>query len=370
MIENRRNEYHPDVVSAPGETLLDVLEERGLSQAELAERTGRPLKTINEIVKGKTALTPDTAIQLERVLNVPAAFWNQRESNYRAYIACQKEQQKLNSHGKWIKQFPISEMVKRKWITDPGKQITAQIIALLNFFGVASPEQWEEGWTKKRLAFRTSRAFKAKAGPTSVWIRRGEIEAEKVVCSPFDRSKLQDALPKLRELTRMSDPAKFVPKLITICAEAGVAVVLIPALPGVRISGASKWLSPTKATIQLSLRGKSDDLLWFTVFHEINHILHHSKKELFVNINNQLTEDTPEEEEADKLTAEMLIPRAKLNEWIEQQTVLSKANIESFSEAVGISAGIVVGRLQFLKKIPFNSPLNSLKVRYTWSEPE
>ena len=53
-----QNQYVPDVVSPPGETLLEILEDRGMSQAELAERTGRPKKTINEIIKGKAALTP------------------------------------------------------------------------------------------------------------------------------------------------------------------------------------------------------------------------------------------------------------------------------------------------------------------------
>ncbi|NJM09939.1 MAG: helix-turn-helix domain-containing protein [Bdellovibrionaceae bacterium] len=97
MAEIQSSSYKPDLVSPPGETLFDVLEERGMSQAELAERTGRPLKTINEIVKGKTALTPDTAIQLERVLRIAAEFWNQREANYRAFLARSKEQQELNS---------------------------------------------------------------------------------------------------------------------------------------------------------------------------------------------------------------------------------------------------------------------------------
>ncbi len=67
-----QNQYTPDVVSPPGETLLEILEDRGMSQAELAERTGRPKKTINEIIKGKAALTPETAIQL-------SAFWARRQ---------------------------------------------------------------------------------------------------------------------------------------------------------------------------------------------------------------------------------------------------------------------------------------------------
>ncbi len=69
-----KNEYTPDVVSPPGATLADKLEEIGMSQAELANRTGRPKKTINEIIEGKAPITPETALQFKRVLNIPARF--------------------------------------------------------------------------------------------------------------------------------------------------------------------------------------------------------------------------------------------------------------------------------------------------------
>lgn len=81
------NAYLPDHVSLPGETLREVLDERQMSQAELAERTGRPKTTVNEIIKGKAAINPDTALQLERVLGIPAGFWNSLEHNYQDYLA-------------------------------------------------------------------------------------------------------------------------------------------------------------------------------------------------------------------------------------------------------------------------------------------
>jgi HTH-type transcriptional regulator / antitoxin HigA len=77
------NQYNPDYVSPPGETLEEVLEERGIPQAELAERMGIPKKKINEIIKGKAAITEDTAIKLELILGIPAHFWNNRERHYR-----------------------------------------------------------------------------------------------------------------------------------------------------------------------------------------------------------------------------------------------------------------------------------------------
>ena len=85
-----QNKYRPDVVSPPGETLLETLETIGMTQAELAERTGYPLQTVNEIIQGKAPIAPDTALQLERVLGIPARFWNNRECYYREYLESQQ----------------------------------------------------------------------------------------------------------------------------------------------------------------------------------------------------------------------------------------------------------------------------------------
>jgi addiction module HigA family antidote len=76
MTTDHKKGVETDYAVIPGETLLEHLEAKGMSQAELAARTGRPLKTINEIIKGKAAITTDTALQLERVLGIPASFCN------------------------------------------------------------------------------------------------------------------------------------------------------------------------------------------------------------------------------------------------------------------------------------------------------
>src|SRR5579884_806918 len=109
-----RNEYVPDYVSPPGDTLLETIEDLGMTQAELARRTGRPLKTINEIIQGKTAITPDTALQFERVLGIPAHFWNNREQQYREALARLAEQKQLSEWTPWLKEIPLKALIKRK----------------------------------------------------------------------------------------------------------------------------------------------------------------------------------------------------------------------------------------------------------------
>ena len=91
MGEIMKNQYRPDDVSLPGETLLDTLKALGMSPAELAERTGRSKKLINEIIKGKAPITPDLARDLEQVLGVPAGFWINRESQYRQSLEFQDD---------------------------------------------------------------------------------------------------------------------------------------------------------------------------------------------------------------------------------------------------------------------------------------
>lgn len=95
----KRHTYQPDIAIPPGETLREAIEALGMSQAELAQRTGRATKNINEIIMGKAAITPDGALQYERVFGVPASFWNILESNYRNTLARLSEQERLAQRG-------------------------------------------------------------------------------------------------------------------------------------------------------------------------------------------------------------------------------------------------------------------------------
>ena len=108
--------YSPDYAVLPGDTLLEVMESLGITQAELAERTGRPTKTINEIVKGKAAITPETALQLERVLGAPAGFWNNLEQNFRTALARAADRERLEGQIKWLRGIPVRSLVQMKWV--------------------------------------------------------------------------------------------------------------------------------------------------------------------------------------------------------------------------------------------------------------
>jgi addiction module HigA family antidote len=366
MSNTIRNQYTPDYVSLPGETLQEILEERGMSQAELAERTGRPKKTINEIINGKAAITPETALQLERVLSIPASFWNNRERLYREALARLEEEHRLQQQITWLDQIPVKAMIKFKWIQQYRNKVE-QLREVLNFFAVASPEQWEEIWFSTHVEFRKSQAFQSEAGAMSAWLRQGEIKASEISCATYDANKFREALVQIRSLT-LKPPEVFQPEVVRLCAEAGVAVVFIPPLPKARANGATRWLNlhKDKALIQLSLRHKTDDHLWFAFFHESGHILLHSKRDVFLEGNGvAYVEDLAKEEEANRFAADILIPPLELNRFLASGQQRTKVGIEQFAAEIGIAAGIVVGRLQHDRILP-PSHCNDLKYRFEW----
>ena len=363
-----QNQYTPDYVSPPGETLQEILEERGMTQAQLAERTGRPKKTINEIINGKAAITPETALQLERVLNIPASFWNNRERQYQEALARQEEKDRLQKQVAWLDKIPVKAMIKFKWIQSCRDKVE-QLREVLNFFAVASPEQWEGIWFSTHVNFRKSPAFQSDPGAVAAWLHRGEIEAAEIKSAIYDVNKFKEALLQIRTLT-VKPPEIFQPEVVRLCAEAGVAVVFIPQLPKTRTSGATRWLNPNKALIQLSLRYKTDDHLWFAFFHEAGHILLHGKRDIFLEGKGVASvEDQEKEEEANKFAADILIPPMKLKRFLASGQKRSKVGIKEFAAEIGIAAGIVVGRLQHDGILP-PSHCNDLKCRFEWVSDE
>lgn len=360
-----QNQYTPDYVSPPGETLEEILEEREMSQAELALRMGRPRKTISEIINGHAAITPETALQLERVLGIPARFWNNLERNYREALARQEEQERLYKQVAWLDQIPVKDMINKKWILFYQDKVE-QLREVLNFFGVASPERWQTVWGSAQVYFRKSLAFQSDKSAVAAWLCRGEIEAAQISCAIYNPSRFREVLQQVRALT-IEPQEVFQFEMVRLCAGAGVAVVFVPELPKTRTSGATRWLKPDKALIQLSLRHKTDDHFWFSFFHEAGHILRHGKRSVFLEFKEN--QEDEEEKEANKFAADLLIPPAEWERFLASSQKRTKAGIRQLASEIGIAPGIVVGRLQHEEEL-LPSHCNDLKRRLEWVSDE
>jgi HTH-type transcriptional regulator/antitoxin HigA len=324
----------------PGETLLELLEERGMSQRELARRTGLSPKHVNKLLHGLVPLSADVAVRLERVTGTPARLWNSLEAGYRSDLERIRSKQDLLADVAWLQDFPVRELVERDVLPAEPADKASRVEQLLVWFGVSSVDAWEDVYEELACAFRTSKVYEAEPKALATWLRLGEIAAEDIYCEPYDRKRLEGALPALRDLTRQ-DAKVWRERIRDVCAACGVAVVFVPELPGSRASGVARWLTPSKALIQLSYRYKTDDHLWFTFFHEIAHVLRHGKTDVWIEAASSL--DNPREAEADGFSRDTLIPRAAAKELPGLKTL---DDVRGFADKIGIAPGIVVGRLQ------------------------
>jgi addiction module HigA family antidote len=361
-MSNTQNKFIPDYLVTPGESLSEYLADAGMTQAELADRTGLAKKTINEIINGKSPITPETALKLERTLGRPAHFWSSLERQYQDDKARIAERNRMASYLQWLDTIPVANMAKLGWICGL-KDKFEQLEEVLRFFGIASPEQWNAVWSSNlRVAYRQTQKQGKSIEIISAWLRRGEIEAQNAHCASYNGKVFQNILDEIRGLTREKDSEVFVPRLIELCASAGVVVVFVPALTNLGIYGATRWIG-NRPVIQLSLYLKSNDHLWFTFFHEAGHILRHGRRELFLE-GNQFDDEREKEDEANTFAQDKLIPPIHLQRLMRNGKP-SLADIEHFAESINIAPGVVVGRLQWSGVLPRDTG-NHLKVFYRW----
>ena len=345
MATNTRPGWEPAWAVPPGEILLEALQDRGMTQSELARRLARPLKTVNEIIKGKAAITPETAIQLERALGISARFWTGVEASYRDSLAQQEAQRELEANASWIDGFPIADLVRHNQI-QRGPSKAGTLANLLSYLGVSSPLAFDRHWLGTAASFRSSPAFMASPKAVAAWLRWGEREAAKVKTSSFDARRFREVLQEIRPLTRREPFMQIFKRVQALCAEAGVVVVLVPELTGTHLSGAARWLG-NKAVIQLSLRHKSDDQFWFTFFHEAGHLLSGSRHQDFVDAAKPGPQeaDNADEKVADQFARDLLLPPDAYKAFV-QASDFSAAAVRRFAQHQTIAPGLVVGRLQ------------------------
>lgn len=355
--------FAPDWVSPPGDTILDILEERDWSQQQLADRLGFSLKHVNQLIRGKVSLTEDAAIRLHNVLGASVGFWLTREAQYRERMAMLEADARNTTMIPWLERFPLRELMgldvlpKRRL---DAKAKPALVGDLLSFFGVASPQQWESQYGKMELCFRRSREEQADVAAISAWLRLGERIAESLDGPRYSETKFRIALDQAVALTAMS-PVQFEPRLRSLMHDAGVAFVLVPALPRTHVSGVARWLNSHRPLIQLSLYGKSNDKFWFSFFHEAAHILLHGKHKATVFLDDPSKEaaSSPEELEANAWARDRLIPPSEAAKLVHLPR--TRAAVTSFAATLGIHPGIVVGRMQHDRLLAVDW-LNDMKV--------
>ena len=347
-----------DWVSAPGRTMLEMLDESSRSVLDLASHLGCGRGAVEALLAGEQTVTETTAALLSTFFQTTTSFWVKRESQFRARL----ELMKANGGSEWMKKLPLADMVAFQWV-GAGSD-SERLIQCLNFFECSGIAEWERryGAVLNRTLFRKSTAFDSEVESVSAWLRQGERLARLVNTPLWSPTNLRAQLSSLRALSRVSDPSKFVPELVRICSSAGVAVVVVRTPQRCPASGAARFLSPEKAVIQLSFRHLSDDHFWFSLFHEIGHLLLHGEETIHLEETDR--QNGKEEEEANEFAADVLVPRAERTRMLGLGE--DTRSIVRFATQIGTSPGIVVGQMQHYGVIE-HSRMNALKKRYIWN---
>ena len=352
-----------DLPIPPGEILLEELQARNMTQKELAVRLGRPPQAINEIIKGKKAITSDTAVGLESVLGIEAQYWANLERDYQMVLARIRAQQKLAEEVAYLDSYPVKEMIKRGWI-EAGREKPSKLKALQEFFGMAIAEPQA---IQKAVGFRLSEAARQRTslGALAVWLRQGELEAQQQQSTAYDEDTFRQALIGIRRLTEQPYE-EFIPTISDLCAESGVVFCMVQELPKSGAVGAMRWMKDGRPMIQMSLRHKWADIFWFTFFHEACHVLQRQQRWIVVDFKVPDPELTELEEEANTFARDLLIPPDAWAGFCEE-VWFNEETVQEFSESVEIAPFIVVGRLQKERKIGFGE-LVHMKNQYSWPE--
>jgi len=347
---SKKYKFEPNYAVHPGETLREKLEEINMPPKEFAIRTGKPVKTISNVLNGKSSITPEMAIQFEKVLGISANFWMKKQANYDEFVARKKEEERVNQAVKWARKFPYSQLSKMGYVKCTRKP-KERAKELLSFFNISKPEAWEKIYLKSEIPifFRISLKHAKDPYALSALLKIGEIEANKINAKPYNRKKLKEILLKLKEIMYL-EPDDFLYRIQEYCLTAGVKVVYTKQLQKTAINGVVRWINDNPV-IQMTDRLKRYDVFWFSFFHEIGHILLHGKKKNIFLEWDKLKERNIQEKEADDFAAKTLLTE---NEYREILSSLNKKAenkkdfliiIESFSKKNRTHRDIIIGRI-------------------------
>lgn len=339
------------IATPPGATIKEQLQDKGMSQKEFATRMELSQKHVSKLINGEVQLTLDVAVRLEMVLGIPAKFWNKLEATYREKLIKANAENEMDEDKGIAKKIPYKEMSDYGWVPIT-KKIEEKVVNLRKFFGVVRLGLMKDmrlsGIACRRLAETEKSNYALMA-----WAQQARIEARDIKTSLIDLKTLEERLPEIRSMTTL-DPEVFCEQLEKLLADCGIAIVFLPHMDGSFLHGAT-FIDGKKIVIGLTVRGKDADKFWFSLFHELGHII-------LGHVNNidGTTED--DEKAADQFAQEILIPKVDFDAFVSQND-LSRSSIRDFADKEGIQCGIVVGRLQKDGFLKYNQ-YNDLKTKY------
>lgn len=340
------NTLTPARVISPGRILQRELDARDWTQKDLAEIIKRPPQTINEIIKGTKQITPETARELSAALGTTAEFWINLETNYRLNLAKKKQKEsEIERRSRLYSLAPISELIKRQWIKST-ESIDELEQSVCQFLGIKSPQETPQF----SVNFRHSQILEPEYNAKIAWCKRVEQVVSKQTLGEFQLDRLRGAIS---DLLRYAEKEEDVARIPQILIDLGVHFAIVPHLNKTYLDGAAFYLED-RPVVALTLRHNRIDCFWFSLMHELAHIVAGHQGVYLDNLDE--LEQNSEEEEANKLARNWLIDEQALNSFaVQTKPKFSKKAIINFAQLQDRHPGIILGRLQHEGLVPYQN---------------
>ncbi len=339
------DEYKEIVAFHPGYYIADIIEDMEISQAEFAIRVGTTAKTISQLINGHANISNDLAKKLSAMLGTSVEVWQNLQDTYDRKLIEMQQAKDFDAQAELVKQIDYKYFVDVAGLPEE-RDRKSKAINLCRYFQVADLRIMLQ--PDFLVNFRGSSASSSEKNiiNSRAWIQTAINISKSMETKPYDSDKLKAYLPELRGMT-IKKPEEFLPRMREIFSECGIAFVLLPHLKNSGINGAVKWITEDRVVLAMNNRGLDADKFWFSLFHEIKHVLQQKIKTVFISstvdkmidINNKL------ETEADKFATNYLISPADYKR-LAPSRYTSDDEIIKFAETIGIHPGIVAGRLQ------------------------
>lgn len=349
----------PDYLVSPGDILAEHLDVRGFTQKEFASRVEISEKHISQIMTGKRSVTAESACKFEVVLGIPAKYWMDLESQYKLDRLRLEGCAENASLVEWAKKFPVKEMIVANWLPVV-KTWEEKADALLRFFSLTSPDAWKQQFESVVAQCRHSVKRTPSSEALSAWIQRLDNQSRMAVLPPYSCEMLEAQIPAIKECLATNPPA-LETRLQALLNTAGIFLSFEPHLPHTYVDGVTVWIQDRPA-IQLSHRYAYLDILAFSLFHELAHVLlHKGKAQRFIDLEEYGAD--PMEEEANDWAGEQLIPKEAWGNFVSNTAVYTVQSVRTFAKSNRVHPGTVVGRLAREQKIQWNHPLCSVRIK-------
>ncbi len=339
----------PAEVFPPGEFLSDELDARDWTQTDLAEIIGRDVSLVNDIIRGKRGITPETAQGLADAFDNTPQYWLNLDAAYRLSQVERADDDVVSRKARLYAKAPVREMIRRHWIEDT-KSIDVLEQQVLDFFQVSDLDD------DFHFAHAARKSTSDPPTPAqNAWLCRGRRLASAVHTDAYSKHRLPELIAELRALAEAPENVSLVPALL---ATYGIRFLLIEPLEGTRIDGAAFWLDKDTPVIVLSLRYDRIDHFWHTLMHEIAHLIHEDgdllDQEIVQDKDSPMNEKPDYEERADDFACDALIPAAQMERFIARiRPLFSAARVQAFAIRMKVHAGIVAGQLQHRHEIKY-----------------